>query len=89
MRFLKNYATVRQQRVVLSGCSSSWHNVTAGVLQGSVLGLLLFIYINDFSGEIVSSCKIFSGDTSLLVNGLFNGKRSDPDPIKQDIEACF
>ena len=75
---------MRQQRVVLSGCSSSWHNVTAGVLQGSVLGLLLFIYINDFSDEIVSSCKIFSGDTSL-----FNGKRSDPDPIKQDIEACF
>lgn len=57
LRFLKNYVTVRQQRVVLSGCSSSWHNVTADVLQGSILGLLLFIYINDFSDEIASSCK--------------------------------
>ena len=70
---------MRQQKVVLSGYTSSRQNVTAGVVQGSVLRLLLFlIYINDFSDEIAS-----------MVNELFNGKYFEPDPIKQDIEACF
>ena len=44
--FLRN----RKERVPLDGQSSSWTSVNTGVLQGSILGPLLFlIYINDFS----------------------------------------
>ena len=67
LRLLKNYLTAGQQRVVLNGQTSLWPNITAGVLQGSVLGPLLFlIYMNDFPDEITSSCKIFADDTSLF-----------------------
>ena len=67
LRLLKTYLTERQQRLVLNGQTSSWLNVTAGVPQSSILGLLLFlIYINDLPEEITPSCKIFADDTSFF-----------------------
>ena len=53
LRLLKNYLTGRQQKLALSGQTSSWLNVTASVPKGSVLGPLLFlIYINNLPDEI-------------------------------------
>ena len=67
LMLLENYLTDRQQRVVLNGRTSSWHNVYAGVPQGSVLVPLLFlIYINDLPDGLTSMCKIFEDDTSLF-----------------------
>ena len=62
---LKSYGVDgRQQRVVLNGQVSSWSNILIGVLQGSVLGPLLFlIYINDSPNGTESICKIFANDT--------------------------
>ena len=61
--FLKN----RKQRVVLNEQSSSWTNIKAGVPQGSILGLLLFlIYINDLIDGLLSNTNLFAGDTSLF-----------------------
>ena len=46
LKLFKSYVKDRQQRALLNGQTSSWKNVLAGVLQGSVLGPLLFlIYI--------------------------------------------
>ena len=63
MDFLSN----RKQRVVLNGQVSTWTSVNAGVPQGSILRLLLFlIYINDLSNNLSSNVKLLANDTSLL-----------------------
>ena len=64
---LKHFLTIRKQRVVLNGQSSSWTNVKAGVPQGSNLRPLLFsIYINDLTDSLSSNTKLFANDTSLF-----------------------
>ena len=67
LSLLKSFLSSRFQRVVLNGQCSNWLSVQAGVLQGSILGPLLFlIYINDLSGNLQSTVKLFADDTSLF-----------------------
>ena len=64
---LENYLSGRVQRVILNGQMSTWQPILAGVLQGSILGPLLFlIYINDLPDELKSQTKLFADDTSLF-----------------------
>ena len=64
---LTNFLKERKQRVILNGQFSTWTNVEAEVLQGSILGSSLFlIYMNDLPENLVSNTKLFAGDTSLL-----------------------
>ena len=64
---IKRFLTNRFQRVVLNGQTSNWKNILAGVLQGSILGLLLFlIFINDIPEGIQSNIKKFADDTSIF-----------------------
>ena len=53
--------------MVLNGRSSKWATVSAGVPQGSVLGLLFFlIYINYLTEVVACGVKMFADDTSLF-----------------------
>ena len=62
-----DFLNERKQRVVLNGQFSAWKNVNAGVPQGSILGLLLFlIYINDLTEDLSANTKLFVGNKSLL-----------------------
>ena len=64
---LIDFLKERKQRVVLNGQHSNWSNISAGVLQGSILGPLLFlIYINDLSDNLISNPRLFADDTSLF-----------------------
>ena len=77
---MKTYLQYSYQRVVLNNnyyiSISDWGEVTHGVRQGSILGLLLFLlYINDLPHSINKNNKIviFAYDTSLII--------SNPDPV--------
>ena len=68
LQWFSNYLNNRKQRVVLPGVLSHWANLKAGVIQGSIIGPLLFlIYINDFVRKITSSMCLFADDTSLNI----------------------
>ena len=55
----------RNQRIVLNGQFSSWTNIEAGVLQGSILRPRYFlIYMNDLSDCLTSNPKLFADATS-------------------------
>ena len=100
---MTNFLNDRKQRVVLNDLHSKWVNIEAGVLQVSILGLLLFlIYINDSPDNFISNPKLFADDTSLFsvinnkdssankLNQDFNWKMSfNPDPSKQVQEVIF
>ena len=62
-RFFSSLQTTTRQRVVVSRVKSDWAPVLSGVLQGTVLGLMLFsLYINDISSDIVSEKRLFADD---------------------------
>ena len=57
------FSLLQTQRVVVNGVKSDWAPVLSGVLQGTVLGPLLFsLYINDIPSDIESEIRLFADD---------------------------
>jgi len=64
---LRDFLSDRWQCVVVNGSCSDWSNVSSGVLQGTVLGPVLFLlYINDLPTDISSEDRLFADDTVLF-----------------------
>ena len=58
--------TERFQRVVVDGEASSFIKVTSGVLQGTVLGPLMFLmFVNDIHENLDSTLRLFADDALL------------------------
>ena len=67
LKILTNFLKSWKQEVVLNSQHSSWTDILAGVRQGSVLGLLLFlICINNLFDGLQCNPKLFADDSSLL-----------------------
>ena len=66
---IENYLSSRSQFVLVNNCSSSSKPISIGVLQGSILGPLLFlIYMNDLYNATLSRPRLFADDTCLMVS---------------------
>ena len=56
----------RRQRVCVHDTVSSWHNITSGIPQGSVLGPVLFLlYINDLRDTVASNVYMFADNAKI------------------------
>ena len=68
LKWVEDFLTDRQQRVIVAQEKSSWTKVMSGIPQGSVWGPLLFIvFINDLPSVAVNSLiKIFADDTKVF-----------------------
>ena len=67
LAWLKAFLSGRKQRVILGEFLSDWVKVNSSVIQGSVLGPLLFIlFINDLVDYIVNKTKLFADDTKVV-----------------------
>ena len=64
LEWIRDWLRGRRQRVVVEGCFSEWAEVLSSVVQGSVLGTLLFImFINDIDEGARVWCRKFADDT--------------------------
>ena len=64
---MRSYLSSRYQRVKVSDTFSTWHEVSRGVPQGSILRATLFkIFMNDLV-YVIKQCRIvnFADDTNI------------------------
>ena len=62
LKWIDSFLCFRQQRVVVNGVKSDWAPVLSGVPQGTVLGPLFSLYVNDISSDIESEIRLFADD---------------------------
>jgi hypothetical protein len=74
VNWFQSYLTDRKQYVEINGTASGFADVTCGVLQGSILGPLLFlVYVHDMQTCISKECELLLyADDSVLVTSSKN-----------------
>ena len=66
--YIRNHIGNRRTVLHSNKIYGSWHRDGAGIPQGSILGLLLFvIYIKDSVDDIQANINLFADDTSLSI----------------------
>ena len=84
LNWIRAFLVGLTQAVVLEGESSSGVAVTSGVPQGSVLGPLFLLYINDLPQNIQAQVRLFADDTAVY---LTVGSSDDRDTLQADLNT--
>ena len=66
LNLLQHFLNERKQCVVLSRQVFTWEKINVRVPQGSILGPLFFIYINNLTVGLTTNAKLFADYTSLF-----------------------
>ena len=67
LTFVQSFLDDRYQRVLLNVQNFYWELIKAGMLQGSILGPLLFLmYINDLPNNLISNLNFLLMNTSIF-----------------------
>ena len=71
LQWFRDYLENRSQYVTYNSIKSTKENITCGVLQGSIIGpLLFFIYINDLATVSNAFLSVlFADDADLFISG--------------------
>ena len=70
LKWFKSYLSDRKQCVEVNGKISNEKDISISVLQGSILGPILFLcYINDLPGSTLLYTLLFADDTACLAAG--------------------
>ena len=85
LNWISSFLHNRTQLVLLDNVKSSTTSVDSGVPQGTILGLLLFLfYINDLPENVKANVKLFADDCLLYkeINNI-----SDGQDLQNDLKA--
>jgi len=81
--WIRKFLLGRTQRVRVGGQLSAEVRVTSGVVQGSVLGPLLFLaYVNDIWSNMESTIRLFADDCAIYRKFINN---EDEDKLQKDL----
>ena len=83
LAWIKAWLIGRTQQVALEGEFSEKSCVRSGVPQGTVLGPLCFLFVNDIGNDITSNIKLFADDT--LLYGLVHNS-DDAISLQSDLD---
>jgi hypothetical protein len=88
--WVRDLLSDRKQRVIIDESSSDTIAVTSGVLQGSVIGPLLFIiYINDLHSRVGSKIRLFADDTVIYREIMYDTESDALSSDLNNVHSCF
>ena len=75
LEWIKSFLKNRKQCVNVAGKLSQWNEVLSGVPQGSVIGPIFIIFIEDMPKEVqLNTCKLLADDCKLYGTVLSDGE---------------
>ena len=85
--WIQHFLSARRMQVRVHHAASSWHRVSSGVPQGSVLGPQLFlIYVNHVVSGLRCRYKIFADDIKLYLSSLPQPNVTGIADLQRDID---